>query len=148
MTLRSLLTASVVLTPLMASAQINPYAPPGPNWVIVQVCGQEAQWAPPDHPLAKVGICNVVPNPPLAGPTVPDVLQAGHVYRSRTYHLVIVVTAVTLTERFNFTTLEVERAATAETITYQSEDAYRSRRGGFPTGHNPTDTWEWFEISR
>lgn len=148
MTLRALLTTSLVLTPLMAAAQINPYAPPGPDWVIAQVCGQEAQWVPPSHPLAKVGICNVVPNPPAEGPTAPSVLEAGKVYRSRTYHLIIVVSSVTLTERFNFTTLEVERTAVAETVNYQSEDAYRSRRGGEPGVKNPTDTWEWFEIAR
>jgi len=130
------------------SAQINPYAPPGPGWVIVQVCGQEAQWVPPSHPLALAGICATIPDPPTDGPTAPEVLQAGHVYRSRTYHLVIVVTSVTLTERYNFTTLEVERSATAETVNYQSEEAYRSRRGGEPGVKNPTDVWEWYEIAR
>lgn len=132
-----------------AQAQIDPYQPPGPGWVIVQLCGQEAQWVPPGHPLQNAGFCRTpVPEPPANRPTAPDVLQAGRVYRSRTYHLVIVITSVTLTERFNFTTLEVERTAIADGLTYQSEDAYRSRRDGVVTQHNPTDTWQWFEISR
>lgn len=146
----ALLTAlSVLLPTATAYAQINPYAPPGPGWVVVQVCGQEAQWAPPNHPLALVGICAAPENqPPTPGTEPPDVFQAGHVYRSRTYHMVIIVTRVTLTEQFNFTTLEIERTAMADTITYQSEEAYRARRNGIVTQHNPTDTWEWFEIAR
>lgn len=132
-----------------AEAQINPYHPPGPGWVIVQPCGQEAQWVPPDHPLATLGVCQVVPNPPVEGPRAPEVLQAGRVYRSRTYHLVIVVTRVTLVENFNWTTLEVERTAEADVTTWQSEDAYRLRQGPVSTGSvNPTDTWQYFEIAR